>query len=336
MRLRAIGSRRRRGVFTAIVLAAAVFIGFIVALLVGDFALAPRDVFGAVFGSGEGSGRFLIVEVRIPRALVAIGVGAAFGISGAIFQSLVRNPLGTPEIIGFTQGSSAGAVAGITLFGATGIALTGWAVVGGIVTALAVWLFAFRRGALGYRLIIVGIGVGAMLNAVTWWLLTRANLATAQSAMAWLIGSLSARSWAHVWVLVGAFVLLVVPLMFAGRTLRILEMGDAAATGLGVRVSAASTALIALAVVLCALAVSLAGPVPFIALAAPQVARRIARSPGVTLLHSGLVGALLLLVSDVVAQHALSGRAIPVGVVTGVVGGAYLAWILTARTRADR
>jgi len=172
-----------------------------------------------------------------------------------------------------------------------------------------------------------------MLNAVTWWLLTRANLATAQSAMAWLIGSLSARSWAHVFVIGIAFALLLFPLVLGGRVLRVLEMGEDAATGLGVRVPVAMACLIALAVALCALAVSLAGPVPFIALAAPQIARRLARSPGVTLLNSALLGALLLLISDVVAQHAWPGKALPVGVVTGVVGGAYLAWILTPRAR---
>src|SRR5690625_4942268 len=325
---------QRRGRLTAVVLSFGLGIAFVISLLIGDFALPARDVFAALFGGGDGGAHFLVVEVRVPRALTALGVGAAFALSGAIFQSVVRNPLGTPEIIGFTQGSSAGAVAGITLAGATGIALTGWATAGGLAAALAVWFFAFRRNALGYRLIIVGIGVGAMLNAVTWWLLTRANLATAQSAMAWLIGSLSARSWAHVFVIGIAFALLLFPLVLGGRVLRVLEMGDDAATGLGVRVPVATACLIALAVALCALAVSLAGPVPFIALAAPQIARRLARSPGVTLLNSALLGALLLLISDVAAQHLWPGRALPVGVVTGVVGGLYLLWILMPRTRA--
>lgn len=322
-----------RGRLVAAVLSGGILVVFITSLLIGDFALPLRDVLAALFGRGDGGAHFLVVEVRVPRALTAIGVGAALALSGAIFQSIVRNPLGTPEIIGFTQGSSAGAVAGITLAGATGIVLSGWALAGGVVAALAVWFFAFRRNALGYRLIIVGIGVGAMLNAVTWWLLTRANLATAQSAMAWLIGSLSARSWTHVAVIGSALLILAFPLLFGARVLRVLEMGDDAATGLGVRVPHATGWLIALAVTLCALAVSLAGPVPFIALAAPQVARRLARSPGVTLFNSALLGALLLLISDVVAQHAWPGKALPVGVVTGVVGGAYLAWILTTRTR---
>lgn len=325
---------RKRGRATALILTGAVVVAFFAALLIGEYSLGVREVFAALFGAGGGSSHFLIVEVRAPRAVTAVGVGAAFAVAGAIFQSVVRNPLGTPEIIGFTQGSAAGAVAGITLAGATGIALTGWAVGGGTLAAVLVWIFAFRRGVLGYRLIIVGIGVGAILNAVTWWLLSRANLATAQGAMSWLIGSLSARSWAHVVVLLAAFAVLIPLLFIAGRALRILEMGDDVATGLGVRVPRATAALLGLGVVLCALAVSLAGPVPFIALAAPQIASRLARSPGVTLLNSALVGALLLLVSDAIAAHAWPGKALPVGVVTGIVGGAYLGWILVAPRRA--
>ncbi len=325
---------RRRSLLTAAFLVGALIIGLVVALAVGDYQMTSGEFLRAVFGRGEGTAQFLVQEVRAPRALTAVGVGAAFALSGAIFQAIVRNPLGTPELIGFTQGSSAGAVAGITLAGATGMALTGWALAGGICTALAVWFFAFRRNALGYRLIIVGIGIGAMLNALTWWLLTRANLATAQSAMSWLIGTLSARSWGHVTAVAIAFALLLVPLAFAGRTLRVLEMGDGTATGLGVRVPRATAALVALAVALCAVAVSQAGPVPFIALAAPQIARRLARSPGVSLLNSALLGGLLLLISDLVAQHAWPGKVLPVGVVTGLIGGAYLAWLLATTSKS--
>jgi len=327
---------RRRSARTAAIVAVLTLIALIAALMLGDYQIGPEAVMATLFGAGGGTESFLINEVRAPRALTAIGVGAAFGLSGAIFQSIVRNPLGTPELIGFTQGSSAGAVAGITLAGATGVTLTGWALAGGIATALAVWFFAFRRNALGYRLIIVGIGIGAMLNALTWWLLTRANLATAQSAMSWLIGSLSARSWGHVVTLIIVFGVLLVPLFGASRTLRILEMGDGAATGLGVRVPQAVGGLVALAVALCALAVSMAGPVAFIALAAPQIARRIARAPGVTLLNSALVGALLLLVSDLVALHAWPNVTLPVGVVTGVIGGIYLGWLLATGVKSAR
>lgn len=325
---------RRRSLLTAAFLVGALIIGLVVALAVGDYQMTSGEFLRTVFGRAEGTAQFLVQEVRAPRALTAVGVGAAFALSGAIFQAIVRNPLGTPELIGFTQGSSAGAVAGITLAGATGMALTGWALAGGICTALAVWFFAFRRNALGYRLIIVGIGIGAMLNALTWWLLTRANLATAQSAMSWLIGTLSARTWGHVAVVSIAFALLVVPLAMAGRTLRVLEMGDGTATGLGVRVPRATAALVALAVALCAVAVSQAGPVPFIALAAPQIARRLARSPGVSLLNSALLGGLLLLISDLVAQHVWPGKVLPVGVVTGLIGGAYLSWLLATTSKS--
>lgn len=317
-------------VCAALVVVAAVLV--VVAVSAGDRPLAPADVVRALLGVGEDGTRFLVMTLRLPRALAALGVGAALGVSGALFQTVVRNPLGSPELIGFTQGASAGAVAGIVLAGATGAALAGSALAGGVLTAVLVYLAAFRRGLLGTRLVLVGIGIGAMLNAVTWWLLTRAELTQAQVASAWLVGSLNARSWDHV-VLVGVVLLLLAPAAaVAARWMRVVELGEDAAAALGLPVRRAQLLLVALGVALCAVGVAVAGPVPFIALVAPQVARRLVRGAGLGLVPAGLAGAVLLLAADVVAQRALPVP-LPVGVATGVVGGAYLAWLLTREGR---
>ena len=298
----------------------------LLALVLGDFAVPLDQVWGALTGA-EGPAGTVVRELRLPRALAALGVGAALAVSGALFQTLVRNPLGSPELIGFTQGASAGAVAGIVVVGLTGGALALSALGGGVLTAVAVYLLAVRRGLLGARLVLVGIGIGAMLNAVTWWLLTRAELATARTATVWLVGSLNAKGWDDVTLLVGALVVLGPLALVAGRALRLVELGDDVARALGLGLRRAQLLLVALAVAAVAVGVAVAGPVPFIALVAPQVARRLVRGPGIGLGTSALVGAVLLLAADLLAQH-VPPTALPVGVMTGLLGGVYLGWLL--------
>lgn len=321
--------------------AAAVGVGAVLALLglvllavvVGDYPVSVREALAALVGRAEGPSAVIVRELRLPRAITAIGVGAALGVSGALFQTLVRNPLGSPDLIGFTAGASTGAVTAIVLAGATGTALAGSALAGGLLTAVAVYLLAYRRGVLGTRLVLVGIALGAMLNAVTWTLLSRAELTTAQVAAVWLVGSLNARGWDHVVVVAVVLALLAGPAVVAARWLRMIELGDDAARALGLPLGRAQLLIAGLGVALAAIAVAAAGPVPFVALAAPQLARRLVRGAGIGLVSSALVGAVLLLGSDVVAQRALPAVSLPVGVATGVLGGIYLAWLLVSEGR---
>ena len=322
---------RPRAAAVAAVLVGVVVVLLAVAIVVGDVPVPVPDVVAALLGRGEGSSAYIVTGLRLPRALVALLVGAALGMSGAVFQTVVRNPLGSPELIGFTEGSATGAVVGIVLYGLTGAALAGAAVTGGTVAAVLVWLLAYRRGVLGTRLVVVGIGIGAMANAVTWWLLSRAELTQAQTAAAWLIGSLNARGWTHVAVLASVLAVLLPLAVVAARWLRMIELGDQAARGLGLPFGRAQLLVVGLGVVWCAAAVAVAGPVPFVALAAPQVARRLVRGPGIGLGTTALVGAALLLAADVVAQRV--GTGVPVGVMTGVLGGVYLAWLVAREGR---
>jgi iron complex transport system permease protein len=310
----------------------------VLAISTGEYEISPADVVATLLGGGDTGTRFIVETIRLPRALTAILVGAALGAAGAIFQSVTRNPLGSPDIIGFTAGAAAGAVLQIVIFdGGSGAVALG-ALGGGLATAAVVWLLAFRggQGVQGYRLILVGIGISFVLTAVTDYLFTRARLEQAITANVWITGSLNGRGWEHV-VPVAAALAVIMPLVFLlARELRMMEMGDDAAQALGVSVGRTRNGLLLLAVALTAVATSSAGPVLFVALASPQIARRLTRATGPGVGTAALTGAVLLLASDFVAQRAFPDEQLPVGVVTGVIGGAYLIWLLSNEWRGGR
>ncbi len=302
----------------------------------GDYPLSPGEVLRTLVGSGSTAQEFIVRELRLPRALLALLVGAALGMGGAVFQALSRNPLGSPDVIGFTHGSAAGALTVIVLFTGSSAAVAAGALVGGLTTGVAVYLLAWRRGVHGYRLVLVGIGAAAMLNAVIGYLLTRADIVDAARAVLWLTGSLNGRDWEHVWPLLGACVVLVPVILSQARPLRMLEMGDDAAGALGVRVERTRLVLVLAGVLLTASATAAAGPIAFVALTSPQLARRVTRATGPNLLTAALMGALLLVAADFLAQWGFASRQFPVGAVTGVLGGCYLLWLLATERRAGR
>jgi iron complex transport system permease protein len=308
----------------------------VVAISTGDYRIPVPEVVRTLFGGGTRATSFIIETLRLPRVLTGALVGAALGCSGAIFQSLSRNPLGSPDIIGFTTGAATGAVLEILIFHGSTIEIAGGAVVGGVATALAVYLLAFKRGVQGYRLILIGIGVSAMLASVNSYLLTRANINDAENAQVWLTGSLNGRGWEHVRPISVALALLLPAAFLLGRQLRLLEMGDDAARALGVRAERSRLSLLLVGVALTGVAVAAAGPVAFVALAAPQLAHRLTRAPGVGLLSSALMGMFLLTISDYAAQRVYPSIQLPVGVATGAVGGLYLAWLLANEWRSGR
>lgn len=302
----------------------------------GDYRIAPADVLRSLAGRGDAGQDFVVRQLRLPRVVVALLVGAALGMAGAAFQTVARNPLGSPDVIGFGQGSAAGALLVIVVFKGSSYEIAAGAVAGGLLTGLAVYLLAWKRGVHGYRLVLVGIGASAVLSAVTSYLLVRADYVDAARAVVWLTGSLDGRDWDQVWPLLGACAVLMPLLLAHGRGLRVTEMGDDAAYALGVRVERVRLTVVAAAVLLTASATAAAGPIAFVALTAPQLARRLTRAPGVSLLPSALMGSALLVTADWAAQRAFGSGQVPVGVATGVLGGAYLLWLLVAERRAGR
>ncbi|MFG3578045.1 FecCD family ABC transporter permease [Micromonospora chersina] len=308
----------------------------VLAVGAGDYPIAPADVLRVLAGGGSPAERFIVTELRLPRLVTALAVGAALGLAGAVFQSLTRNPLGSPDVLGVTSGAATGALVVVVLGGGSA-ALAGAAAAGGLATGLLLYALAGRHGVGGHRLVLIGIGVTAILTGVNGWLLTRAPLMDAARAALWLTGSLDGRGWANALSVLGALaVLLPAVLLARAPALRLLEMGDDSAAGLGVPVRRVRVAALGAAVLLVSVAAAAAGPVSFLALTAPHLARRLTRAPGPNLLPSAVVGAALLIAADQLAQHAVAGRQLPVGVVTGVLGGGYLAWLLAGERGGRR
>lgn len=307
----------------------------VLALCLGDLPLSVSQVFAAFAGRESGIVETVVLEWRAPRVLGAVVFGAALGVSGAIFQSLTRNPLASPDLIGLTAGSYAGGLIVIILIGSGSLPIAIGALTGGLIAAALVYLLAYRQGVQGFRLIIVGIGVSAMLGAISSYLLLRAKLEIAMTAAIWGAGSLNPVGWPQLLPSLVVIALAFVSLIIFVPSLRQLELGDDTAKALGVRVEPARLGLVICAVALTAVVTAAAGPIAFVSLAAPQIARRLTRSAGIPLMPSALLGALMLAVSDIVAQHLFT-VSLPVGVVTVVIGGAYLVGLLIHETRRPR
>ncbi len=324
---------RRRAVWvTGIALGACLALALL-ALAWGDVTLPLGDVVQALLGGGSPRARLVVLEWRLPRVALALLLGACLAVSGAIFQSLTRNPLGSPDIIGFSTGAYTGALLSIVFTGGGYLLTAAGSLAGGIATAGLVSLLAYRRGLQGFRLIIVGIGVSATLASVNTLLIVRADLDVALRAAVWGAGSLSGSS-AEQLVPVALLSLVLLPLALAGGpVLRQLELGDDAARALGTRAERSRLLLMLLGVALTAIATAAAGPIAFVALVAPQIARRLTRAAGPAIGASAAIGAALLLAADVAAQRLFSPTPLPVGIMTVCLGGAYFVWLLVREAR---
>ncbi|QLY33179.1 FecCD family ABC transporter permease [Nocardia huaxiensis] len=328
----------RVGIRTVVVCAVLVTAALIMAVLslgTGDYPIPPDRVVRALFVGDQRFDRLVVWDWRFPRVALALALGAALGVSGAILQSVTRNPLGSPDLVGFNTGAYTGALIVILALGGGGYQTAAGALIGGLLAALAIQLLAFRHNVTGFRLIIVGIGVSAMLSSVNTWLILRADLNAAMSAAAWGAGSLSGVTWPQVapaLVLLAGLGVAAVP---ASRRLQILELGDDLAQAFGIRVGRDRMLLIVLSVALTAVATAVAGPIAFLALAAPQLGRRLARTPSTALAPAAAMGALLLVTCDWISQRVFAPTTLPVGVVTVSVGGLYLAYLLVAEARRN-
>ncbi|MDR6199279.1 iron complex transport system permease protein [Microbacterium sp. SORGH_AS428] len=314
---------RARSVVVGMALAAAVGTLAVVSLGLGSYALDPGQVLTAFAGGGTDLDRTVVLEWRLPRTLAAVALGALLAVSGALFQTVTRNPLASPDILGLSNGAFAGMLLTLTLVSSSWPALTIGAVVGGVSVALVIGALARRGGVQGFRLIVIGIGISAMLASLNTWMLLQVELETAMFASAWGAGSLIGITAAAL----GGALACAVPLLIAAAVLvprlRQLDLGDDVAAATGARPALVRSTALLLGVGLVSIATAVVGPIAFVALAAPQIARRLARTPYLSLTLAALVGALLLLASDVIAQHLLP-VVLPAGVVTVTLGGIYL------------
>lgn len=307
-------------------------------LTLGDYGLSAADSFRRLLGDGgprdDFLGVYFVQSVRLPRMLAAVVVGCALGISGRIFQTISGNPLGSPDIVGLSTGCATGALIAIIVLGSSP-AVTGLgALVGGLVSGAAILACAGGMHVTGMRVVLVGIGCSAALRAINSLLIVKAPLEAAQRAQLWSAGSFSGVTFARLTPLLIVLGVVACVCVAAAVPLGLVAMGDDVATGLGVRVRRIRLVSIVVAILLVACATAVAGPVAFVALSAPHIAHRLCGGGGVGFASSALVGALLVLASDVCAQRLIAPAELPVGVVTGVVGGLYLLWLLIREVRS--
>ncbi|WP_420098758.1 FecCD family ABC transporter permease [Corynebacterium sp.] len=324
--------RHRRWWTLVAVLSVLVAAVYLVSLCVGHTFYPPGDVWRVATGETVPGASFTVGRLRLPRASLAVVCGLAFGLGGVVFQTMLRNPLASPDIIGISSGASAAAVFAILALSLSSAAVSAFAIAAGLGVALLVFALAWKGGVAGTRLILVGIGVSAVLTSLTNWQLSTVQSWDTQTAMRWLTGSLNNAAWNDVRLVLVAVVVLTPVLLAQWRNLSVTQLGDDTAGALGVRVSLTRLVLVVAAVGLIAFATAAAGPVAFVSFLAGPIAARLV-GPGTNLLiPAALVGALLVLVADVAGQWAFDAR-YPVGVVTGVLGAPYLIYLIIRTNR---
>lgn len=323
-----------RPAIVSVVLVACTLLCLLVAVSMGTIHIAPGTVLRALVGDADAQTRMLVVEWRLPRALFAVACGIALGVSGAVFQSLTRNPLGSPDILGFSTGSYTGAIIVMLWIGSTAyLDIAIGSLVGGAICAAVVYAMAYKNGSVSsFRLIIMGIGVAAMLSSVNAALMLFVDVDTAMLAAVWAAGTLNGLGNEQLGPMLVVLAVLFVALAAIAAPVNQLELSDDNARALGIRVEPVKAIAVIVGVALTALVTAVAGPIAFVALAAPQIAKRLTGGVGLQLVPAALVGALMLLISDIIAQRV----DFPVGVVTVSLGGAYLTWLLASQYRRKR
>ncbi|MGW1843289.1 FecCD family ABC transporter permease [Streptomyces sp. NPDC001966] len=325
---------RRAGLVAValVVLLASVCVAY---LCVGESFVAPGEVVKVVLGQPSPD-ELVVGTLRLPRMTVGLLVGVAFGIAGALIQTVARNPLASPDIIGISQGASALTVGAMT-FGITSYTVLPYlSVIGGMAAAALVYVFAWRGGLHATRFVLIGIGFAIALRSVTTLFLTKGDYLVAQQAQIWMTGSLNGRGWAEVAPIGWTLLILLPAVLWAARAQRSVSMDDDTATGLGVRLGRVRLGLVALGVILASVATGTAGPVDFVALLAPQIARRMTRTAQIPLFCSALLGAVIVVFADLLARRLFSPTELPVGVLTAAVGAPYLIWLIIRGQRGGR
>jgi iron complex transport system permease protein len=328
--------RHRRTIVVMVSLTVAIVLLTAVSLLLGKASLTPAEVFSALIGQGSPMTDFVVTELRLPRIVTAVVIGASLGVSGSVFQTTLRNPLASPDIIGITASASVVGVLSIVVFGLSGFPLALVVIAGALLAAAAMYAIAWRDGMSGYRLVLVGIGVAAICAGIVSYVLSRSDIQDAQAALVWVTGSLNNASWDAVLPVAVCAAVIMALIGVLARSVRTLELGDDTAASLGVPVERTRLLTIAAAVALAAVAVSTAGPLAFVALASGQIARRMLGTGNAGIAVAGFVGATVLVASDLLAQFAWPATSLPTGVVTGLVGAPFLIWLLVRASRSGR
>lgn len=329
-------SRQLRTTGVTAALAVVAFALFVLTMMIGSYYVSAWDVIASAFRlRDEPSVDFIVRDLRLPTATAALAVGFALGVSGLLFQKLLGNPLASPDFVGISSGASLFAVSSIIVFGASSSVISGSALVGALISALIIYLLAWRDGISGYRFILIGIGLSEFMLSIIGYVIARANLYEAREAMTWLVGTVGQAGSTELRTLLIALLVLIPTALLLQRPLRALELGDDTAKALGARVELSRLALIAVSIVLIGFSTAVAGPIMFVALIAGPIAQRIVGHSGGGILGAGLVGSIIVLGADLVAHHVVPVD-LPTGVITGIIGAPYLIWLLATVNREGR
>ncbi|MBJ3785479.1 iron ABC transporter permease [Devosia sp. MSA67] len=335
----AVGAIRRRQAtrrrIVLAILAILVLAAFATTLMAGKSFVPPLEVIQILLGADMGGANFTVGTLRLPRAVLSVVAGLSFGLGGAAFQTLLRNPLASPDIIGISSSASAAAVFAIVVLSLDGAGVAFFAVTASLVVAGFIFVLSFRRSGFGARLILTGIGVAAICQSIIYYVLSRAPVWDAAEALRWLTGSVNGAAWGQIGPAALVLVIAGSVLLSRARALENLRLGEDTAAALGERVNLSRVLIIMAAVALIAFATAAAGPVAFVAFLSGPIATRLVGHYGSALIPSALTGALLVLVADFAGQYLLGAR-FPVGVVTGALGAPYLIYLIVVSNRAEK
>lgn len=329
---------RRRAVLVLLIACVLALLVTCLSVGTGSFTISVPDVLSAMFGGGDSEQRFIVRDLRMPRAVIGLVVGAALGLSGALVQAIARNPLASPDLLGVTSGAGTSAV--FVLTGAGGLAagvdstvrLTGAAIIGGLGTGALVYLLAARGGMDAYRLLLTGVAVTSLMSALTEWMLLRVRIDALGAAQSWLFGSLGEADWSDAWPTLLCLVALSSVAIGLSRAFPVLHLSDDSGVGLGLRLGPLRAALLLVAVLLVGAATAACGPVPFVAFVAPHIASRLTGMATPPLTASALAGAVLLVLADWAARFALPFD-LPVGVLTSMIGAPFMVYLVVQQSR---
>ncbi|WP_420821279.1 FecCD family ABC transporter permease [Pseudooceanicola onchidii] len=326
-------SRGRARLRLITIIAGVLIAGIALTLSLGQSLTPPMDVLRVLMGADVPGVSFTVRDLRLPRAVLSVLAGMSFGLGGVIFQTLLRNPLASPDIIGISSGASAAAVFAIVILGWSGPAVSVLAVLAGLGVALAIYLLAWQDGVAGARLILIGIGLSAMLDSVIAFVLSRAPAWTLQDALRWLTGSVNGATLDQALPVALSLLVFGGLLMRLRSSLEVMRLGDDTAAALGVALARDKALVVLSAVGLIAVATAVAGPIAFVAFLSGPIALRLTGPGRSPLIPAALVGAALVLLGDYAGQHLLAAR-YPVGIVTGALGAPYLIYLIIRSNRA--
>lgn len=318
-------SRRWMGIaFTLLLLSAA---AWWLTLLLGQSYTPPSVVWQVLTGEQVPGASFTVGQLRLPRALISLLVGMSFGLAGVVFQTMLRNPLASPDIVGVSSGASAAAVFAIVVLKMDGSSIALFSIAAGLAVALSVYGLSYCNGVAGTRLILIGIGVSAMIESFIAYLLSQANSWDLQEAMRWLAGSVNSVQLHQALPLLLSLAVFGGLLLHRGKDIEALRLGEDTAAALGVNIGLTRLVVMLCAVGLIAVATAVTGPIAFVAFLSGPIAARIVGTNGSLFIPAALVGASLVLAGDYIGQFLLPSR-YPVGVITGALGAPYLIYLI--------